>query len=191
MSLALRLFAWCWVFPMGKRREREGAVQGTILLLFIFIFRHEILLTCGILGNLYNRSKEVLSVLVDWKCCMLLWRIRNLSPSGVPACIQLLCWPKIKQISHQFFDVLPGVCENFLQSTKTHSSRLPRIHNEPVCWRYIQKPNLRWYFLMEIEFISNFHKTRDIYRWNQQWKACYWNSMYSEQEPRFQLVMLW
>ena len=34
MSLELRLFVWCWVFPMGKEEE-EGAALGTFVILFI------------------------------------------------------------------------------------------------------------------------------------------------------------
>ena len=40
-TLRYALFAWCWVFPMGKE-EREGAAQGTFLLLFLFITSHRL-----------------------------------------------------------------------------------------------------------------------------------------------------
>ena len=43
ISVALRLFAWCWIFPQGKRGEREGAALGRFVPLFIFttkIYHH-------------------------------------------------------------------------------------------------------------------------------------------------------
>ena len=88
------------------------------------------------------------------------------------------------------FAILPVVCKNIPQSTRTGSSRSPHIHNELVCWHHIQKSSLRWYFLKRNSF-QYLRKACDIYRWNQQWKVCYWNCKYSEQEPRFQMVMLW
>ena len=88
-----------------------------------------LLLTCGIPEYFGSRSKEVLFLRVDWKCCMLHGRNQRSNPFDVQACIQQFCLPeKNKFISTIMFAILPGVYPSH-QSTKTRYSRSPHNHN--------------------------------------------------------------